>query len=128
MQDYIPHSKSWKPLLPYSWFVSWDGWLERPLANLRNSKTRGYNIIHIVLNAGLPNEEFNFTKLNMLLDECDKMGLWIMYDMHWTYMNLSSAEGQMNILRARKSLLLGIPGMSRMGMETHWMRPRRLMT
>lgn len=103
------------------------GWLEKSLDNVREFKYRGYNIIHIVANAGLWNEVFNFTKLDMLLDECDKMGFWIMYDMRWIYMNLSSVEGQVNILKARKSLLRWYTGEDPDG-ETHWMRPRELMT
>lgn len=110
VQDYISNSKSWTPIFPFSFFVSWDGWLEKSLDNVRKFKDRGYNIMHIVPNAGLPNEAFNFTKLNTFLDECDKLGLWIMYDMRWTYMNLSSVEEQVNILKARKSMLLWYTG------------------
>ncbi|RJE22695.1 hypothetical protein PHISCL_04956 [Aspergillus sclerotialis] len=106
VQEYMTGSKTWTPILPYSFYVSWDGWLEKSLDNVQKFKDRGYNIIHIVPNAGLPNEAFDFTKLNMFLDKCDELGLWVMYDMRWTYTNLSSVEEQVNIIKSRKSMLL----------------------
>ncbi|KAF7720291.1 Glycoside hydrolase superfamily protein [Penicillium ucsense] len=101
---------SWVPLLPYSFYVSWDGWLEKSLDNVQNFKDQGYNIIHIVPNAGLANQAFNFTELNLFLDKCDEVGLWVMYDMRWTYKNLTSVREQVNMLNARKSLLLWYTG------------------
>lgn len=101
---------SWSPLLPYSYYVSWDGWLEKSLSNVQKFKDQGYNIIHIVPNAGLPNEAFNFTELNQFLDKCDEIGLWVMYDMRWTYLNLTSVRDQVNRLKARKSMLLWYTG------------------
>lgn len=106
VQDYIHGSGEWSPILPYSFFVSWDGWLEKSLDNVRKFKGQGYNIMHIVPNAGLPNEAFNFTELNMFLDKCDELGLWLMYDMRWTYQNLSSVEEQVRLLKSRRSMLL----------------------
>ena len=101
---------SWTPLLPYSYYVSWDGWLEKSIDNVNAFKDQGYNIIHIVPNAGLPNEAFNFTELNEFFDRMDEVGLWVMFDMRWTYQNLSSVEYQVNILKNRKSMLLWYTG------------------
>lgn len=101
---------SWSPLLPYSYYVSWDGWLEKSLSNVQKFKDQGYNIIHIVPNAGLPNEAFNFTELNQFLNRCDEIGLWVMYDMRWTYLNLTSVQDQVNKLKTRKSMLLWYTG------------------
>ena len=41
----------------------------------------GYNIIHIVPNAGLANEAFEWDVLNKFLDVMDQMELWLMFDM-----------------------------------------------
>jgi len=101
---------SWSPLLPYSYYVSWDGWLKKSLSNVKDFKDQGYNIIHIVPNAGLTNEAFNFTELDMFLDKCDEIGLWVMYDMRWTYQNLSSVQYQVDRLKSRKSMLLWYTG------------------
>lgn len=103
-------SSAWSLLLPYSYYVSWDGWLEKSLSNMQEFKDQGYNIIHIVPNAGLPNEAFNFTELNQFLDKCDETGLWVMYDMRWTYQNLTSVRDQVNKLKTRKSMLLWYTG------------------
>lgn len=41
----------------------------------------GYNIIHIVPNAGLANEAFDFDELDTFLDIMDELELWLMFDM-----------------------------------------------
>lgn len=90
--------------------MSWDGWLEKSVSNVQKFKDQGYNIIHIVPNAGLANQAFNFTELNLFLDKCDEIGLWVMYDMRWTYKNLTSVREQVNMLKTRKSMLLWYTG------------------
>jgi hypothetical protein len=42
---------------------------------------QGYNIIHIVPNAGLSNEAFEYDKFAKYQDVMDELGLWLMYDM-----------------------------------------------
>ncbi|KAJ5160019.1 uncharacterized protein N7482_007023 [Penicillium canariense] len=110
VQNKSDDSSPWSPLLPYSFYVSWDGWLKKSLSNVQKFKDQGYNIIHIVPNAGLANQAFNFTELNMFLDKCDEVGLWVMYDMRWTYQNLTSVRDQVNMLKTRKSMLLWYTG------------------
>ncbi|CEJ58603.1 hypothetical protein PMG11_07255 [Penicillium brasilianum] len=110
VQNKTSRSPTWSPLLPYSFYVSWDGWLQKSLDNVQNFKDQGYNIIHIVPNAGLINQAFNFTELNQFLDKCDQIGLWVMYDMRWTYQNLTSVRDQVNMLKTRKSMLLWYTG------------------
>ena len=109
-QDILTDSTAWTPLFPYSYYVSWDGWLEKSINNVDIFKSYGYNMIHIVPNAGLPNAAFNFTELDMFLERCDELGLWVMFDMRWTYKNLSAVEYQVNQLKTRKSLLLWYTG------------------
>ncbi|EKG12682.1 Glycoside hydrolase subgroup catalytic core [Macrophomina phaseolina MS6] len=111
VQDYPSNSSAFAGIIPYSFYVSWDGWLEKDLVdNTRLFKTYGYNIIHVVPNAGLANQAFNFTEFNAFLDICDELQLWVMYDMRWTYKNLSSVHEQVSMLKARKSLLLYYTG------------------
>ncbi|OMP84408.1 hypothetical protein BK809_0000189 [Diplodia seriata] len=110
-QDYLANSSAWTALLPYSFYVSWDGWLENSIvANTRAFKDHGYNIIHVVPNAGLANQAFDFAEFDAFLDVCDALQLWVMYDMRWTYKNLSSVAEQVNRFKARKSLLLWYTG------------------
>ncbi|KAJ5719430.1 hypothetical protein N7493_007885 [Penicillium malachiteum] len=103
-------STSWSSLLPYSYYVSWDGWLELSLDNVQKFKDDGYNIIHLVPNDGLANQAFNFTELSFFLDKMDEIGLWLMYDMRWTYKNLTAVREQVELLKDRKSLLLWYTG------------------
>lgn len=110
VQDYTVNSTAWTPLFPYSFYVSWDGWLELSLDNLDLFKAAGYNIIHIVPNAGLANEAFVWDTLNPFLDKMDEIGLWLMFDMRWTYTNLTSVQEQVDIINARKSMLLWYTG------------------
>ncbi|CAG8976492.1 hypothetical protein HYALB_00005989 [Hymenoscyphus albidus] len=93
VQDYLSNSTAWTSLFPYTFYVSWDGWLEF-------SKDR-YNIIHIVPNAGLANQAFDFDELDRFLDIMDEMQLWLMFDMIIT---------QVNRIKARKSMLLWYTG------------------
>lgn len=45
----------------------------------------GYNIIHIVPNAGLTNKAFDFDELDRFLDILDELELWLMFDMSKIY-------------------------------------------
>ncbi|KAK7535386.1 uncharacterized protein J3D65DRAFT_631056 [Phyllosticta citribraziliensis] len=107
VQDYLSNSDAWSSLFPYSFYGSWDGYFQRAIVdNAKAYKEYGYNIVHVVPNAGLANEAFNFTEFDLFMDTCDELGLWVMYDMRWTYKNLSSVTEQVNRYKARKSLLL----------------------
>jgi hypothetical protein len=117
VRDYLTNSTEWTALFPYTFYTSWDGWLELSLDSkfpytfsilnescklisvqiLRFSRTTvsarflellrklmtkpGYNIIHIVPNAGLDNKAFDFDELDSFLDIMDEIGLWLMFDM-----------------------------------------------
>lgn len=50
----------------------------------------GYNIIHIVPNAGLANEAFDFDELDKFLDIMDDLELWLMFDMRKWLLNNAS--------------------------------------
>ncbi|TVY68954.1 hypothetical protein LSUE1_G006159 [Lachnellula suecica] len=110
VQDYLNNSTAWTPIFPYTFYVSWDGWLELSVDNLKVFKDQGYNIIHIVPNLALPNEAFDFDELDRFLDVMDEMELWLMFDMRWTYTNLTSVEYQVKRVNARKSMLLWYTG------------------
>ena len=94
--------RSWTPLLPYSFYL--DGnWLAESPENMASFKAYGYNVLHIVPAGGLG---YNFTQLDEWLDEAQRVGLWLMYDMRWTYQNSSLVEWQVNLLKSRPNLLL----------------------
>ena len=104
--------RSWKPLFPYSFYLN-GNWLAENQDNMAIFKAHGYNVLHIVPAGGLG---YNFTQLDEWLDEAQRLGLWLMYDMRWTYQNSSLVEWQVNLLKSRPNLLLWYtadePGMS----------------
>ena len=104
--------KSWIPLFPYSFYLN-GNWLAENQDNMAMFKAYGYNVLHIVPAGGLG---YNFTQLDEWLDEAQRLGLWIMYDMRWIYQNSSLVEWQVNLLKSRPNLLLWYtadePGMS----------------
>ena len=102
----------WKPLFPYSFYLN-GNWLAEDPNNMARLRSYGYNVLHIVPAGGLG---YNFTQLDEWLDEAQRVGLWLMYDMRWTYQNSTLVEWQVNRLKARPNLLLWYtadePGMS----------------
>ncbi|KAF2101825.1 hypothetical protein NA57DRAFT_53769 [Rhizodiscina lignyota] len=103
VQDYKTAGSPLQPLLPYSYYVDWGGWLMNSTSQMNVFKSYGFNIIHIVPPGGP--EPFNWTQFDAFMDRADELQLWVMYDMRNTYLNLSSLEEQVNHLKSRKSLL-----------------------
>jgi hypothetical protein len=105
IQESSMTNSSWKPILPYSYYVSWGGYLNGSTANLITFADLGYNIIHPVP-GGSQTEPFDEPEFDEFLDALDEMGLYLMYDMRWTYQNLTALSAQVERLMSRKSLLL----------------------
>ena len=107
--------RSWKPLFPYSFYLN-GNWLAESQDNMAILKALGYNVLHIVPAGGLG---YNFTQLDEWIDEAQRLGLWLMYDMRGTYQNSSLVEWQVDFLKSRPNLLLWYtadePGMSIIG-------------
>jgi hypothetical protein len=59
---------------------------------------QGYNIIHIVPNAGLANEAFDFDELDTFLDIMDEIGLWLMFDMRESLMAQKNFDSTLTCL------------------------------
>jgi len=78
-------------------------WVADSLRDMATFKNYGYNILHIVPTGGLG---YNSTQLDEWLDEAQRLGLWIMYNMRWTFQYMSLVEWQVNRLKARPNLLL----------------------
>ncbi|CZT42723.1 uncharacterized protein RSE6_02666 [Rhynchosporium secalis] len=110
VQDVFANKTDWTPLFPYTFYTSWDEWLELNLDYIRLFKEQGYNIIHIVPNLALDNKAFDFDVFDKYQDLMDEIGLWLMFDMRWSYMNLSSVETQVKRVKSHKSLLLYYTG------------------
>jgi hypothetical protein len=103
---YSPPSEEavWRPIYPYGFYVDWGNFLSKGMDNLVQYASYGYNVIHPTPGGGA-NPWGNEKLFDAFLDKVEALGLYVMYDMRWTYMNLSSVREQVNRIKARKSIL-----------------------
>lgn len=63
----------------------------------------GDNMLHIVPCGGLG---YNATQLDEWWDEVRRLGLWIVFDVRWTYQDTGLVEWQFDRLKVRSNMLL----------------------
>ncbi|KAI0311942.1 hypothetical protein OF83DRAFT_1219600 [Amylostereum chailletii] len=90
----------YEPVLPVGFYTSWGGYLEGNNTVVEVLHDQGFNMIHPV-----PTYD-NQTALNEFLEQMEKLNMWLMYDMRWTYMNDTSVTTEVSPLRPLKNLLL----------------------
>lgn len=106
VQETLLNQSTWKSIFPYSFYTDWGNYLIEP-ANLIQFAAMGYNIIHPTPGGGpIP---FG-PSFEAFLDTIDSLGLWLMYDMRWTFKNLTLVTSQIQALKKRKSVLLWYTG------------------
>ena len=93
----------WEPFFPYSFYLG-GPWLEADTGNLRKFKSLGYNVLHIV--PGGEGVGYDLVQLDKWFDEAETLGLWIMFDMRWTYKDSNYVKLQVERYKTRKSMLL----------------------
>ncbi|KAG8748415.1 hypothetical protein FRC10_005962 [Ceratobasidium sp. 414] len=87
------------PVLPFGFYTSFDGYLDKNLTVLDEIKQQGFNLVH-------PSPVFgNTTGLELVLDRMEELGLWLIYDMRWDYQNLTNVRAQVEAVKKRKNLL-----------------------
>ncbi|KAL0065604.1 hypothetical protein AAF712_007382 [Marasmius tenuissimus] len=87
-------------IFPIGFYTQFDSFLAKNLSAIEVLKDQGFNIIHPIPSFA------NTTALEMVLDEMQRVGLYLMYDMRGTYMNDSSVTEQVNLIKSRPNLLL----------------------
>ncbi|KAG8708659.1 hypothetical protein FRC08_018773 [Ceratobasidium sp. 394] len=87
------------PVLPFGFYTSFDGYLDKNLTVLDEIKQQGFNLVHPVPVFG------NITGLELVLDRMEELGLWLIYDMRWDYQNLTEVRAQVEAVKKRKNLL-----------------------
>ncbi|KAI4104472.1 MAG: hypothetical protein L6R37_003215 [Teloschistes peruensis] len=93
----------WEAVFPYSFYL--DGaWLASNPDHLRQFSDLGYNILHIV--PGGQGIGYDLHQLDLWFDEAEKLGLWIMFDMRWTYQDNDYVRIQVERYRRRTNMLL----------------------
>ncbi|KAL8855791.1 MAG: hypothetical protein Q9178_007555 [Gyalolechia marmorata] len=95
-----PH---WETVFPYSFYLS-GAWLASDPENLKKFKDLGFNILHIV--PGGAGIGYDLDQLDAWFDEAEQLGLWIMFDMRWTYQNPGYVRIQVERYRTRRNMLL----------------------
>lgn len=89
----------WKPFIGFGFYTAFDNYLAKNLSILDDFVDRGYNLVHPVPTFG------NVTALNLVLDRMEELGLWLVYDMRWSYKNLTQIAEEVDAIKKRKNLL-----------------------
>ncbi|KAF8128018.1 hypothetical protein EV363DRAFT_1512354 [Boletus edulis] len=95
---------SYEPVFPIGFYTNFDGYLASNLSVIDELKEQGFTIIHPI-----PTFD-NLTALNQVIDRMQEVGLYLMYDMRFTYMNSTSVTEQVNMIKNRPNLLLWYTG------------------
>lgn len=95
-------SSEWEDVFPYSFYVT-GPWLRQDASNVQKLYDSGFNVLHIVPGGGLG---YKLSELDAWLDECDRIGMWIMLDMRWSYQVPKNVEILVDRVRHHKRLLL----------------------
>jgi hypothetical protein len=98
------HDTVWKPIFPYAFYVGWSNYLEGSVANLTKYADLGYNVIHPTPGNG-NNPWTDIKSFEAFLDVVETLGMHLIYDMRWTFKNITSVTDQVKRLKNRKSIL-----------------------
>ena len=93
---------TWTTIFPYSFYLA-GPWLREDSRNLQTFSDYGYNVLHIVPAGGLG---YDLAELDAWLDEADRIGLWIMLDMRWSYQVPKNVKILVERVQRHKNLLL----------------------
>ncbi|KAL8779181.1 MAG: hypothetical protein Q9213_007067 [Squamulea squamosa] len=93
----------WLKIFPYSFYLS-GAWLASDPTNLKRFRDLGFNILHII--PGGEGIGYDLDQLDAWFEEAEKLGLWIMYDMRWTYQNSDYVKTQVERYKTRRNMLL----------------------
>ncbi|KAG6334446.1 hypothetical protein ID866_4647 [Astraeus odoratus] len=98
----------YEPVFPIGFYTQFDGYLTANssvnVSAIEELKDQGFTIIHPVPTFS------NMTLFEQVADKMQEVGLYLMYDMRWTYMNSTSVTEQVNMLKDRPNLLLWYTG------------------
>ncbi|KAL8280729.1 hypothetical protein RQP46_006733 [Phenoliferia psychrophenolica] len=96
---------SWEPLWPLGYFVTFQGYLDTNLSVLDEMKANGINVVHPIPPFG------SESALTRVLDKMEELGLWLMYDMRYSYSNATARRAaEVELIRTRSNLLLWYTG------------------
>ncbi|KAN0127302.1 hypothetical protein V8E53_014906 [Lactarius tabidus] len=96
----------YESVFPVGFYTQFGGHLERDDAAtvLEELRSQGINVVHPI-----PPYD-NLTAFNLMVDEMERLGLWLIYDMRWGYMNATLVTEQVMSIRNRSNLLVYYTG------------------
>ncbi|GJE89062.1 hypothetical protein PsYK624_051540 [Phanerochaete sordida] len=95
---------SYETVFPIGFYTNFGGYLDSNLTLLNELAAQGFTVVHPV-----PTFD-NLTALDLVLDRMQELGLYLMYDMRWTYMNDTGVTEEVNRIKNRPNLLLWYTG------------------
>ncbi|KAI0698278.1 hypothetical protein BC835DRAFT_1269232 [Cytidiella melzeri] len=95
---------SYETVFPIGFYTDFGGYIETNLTILDDIKAQGFTVVHPI-----PTFD-NLTALNAVVERMQELGLYLMYDMRWTYMNLTGVAEEVNRIKNSPNLLLWYTG------------------
>ncbi|KAK1999545.1 hypothetical protein LX36DRAFT_574019 [Colletotrichum falcatum] len=98
--------KPWDVIFAYTYYTQWTLYWNDSVDTLNEFAAMGYNVIHIVPTGSLGETPFPWDEFEPYLQRADELGLYIRYDVLWTWPNLTNMVDQVTRLRTHASILL----------------------
>ncbi|KAK0381323.1 hypothetical protein CLIM01_01292 [Colletotrichum limetticola] len=96
----------WDLIFAYTYYTQWTLYWNDSVDTLNKFAAMGYNVIHIVPTGSLGEIPFPWDEFEPYLQRADELGLYLRYDVLWTWPNLTNMVDQVTRLRTHPSILL----------------------
>ncbi|KAI1787409.1 hypothetical protein LXA43DRAFT_712840 [Ganoderma leucocontextum] len=94
---------NYETVFPVGFYTSFD-YLSSNLSAIDDTAAQGYTVIH-------PIPPFsNLSALSLVVESMEQAGIYLMYDMRWTYQNTSAVTDEVNRIKNSPALLLWYTG------------------
>ncbi|EXF78230.1 hypothetical protein CFIO01_00225 [Colletotrichum fioriniae PJ7] len=97
---------AWDLIFAYTYYTQWTLYWNDSVDTLNEFAAMGYNVIHIVPTGSLGEIPFPWDEFEPYLQRADELGLYLRYDVLWTWPNLTNMVDQVTRLRTHPSILL----------------------
>ncbi|KAK7057590.1 hypothetical protein R3P38DRAFT_2841901 [Favolaschia claudopus] len=97
-----PKTAAFEPVYPFGFYTGFQNYLKTNFSTaLPELKSQGFSVVHII-----PDFPPSIPDLQNTLDEMERVGIYLIYDMRGTYMNDTLVTEQVNAIKQRPNLLL----------------------
>ncbi|KAI0742968.1 hypothetical protein C8Q80DRAFT_1221302 [Daedaleopsis nitida] len=95
---------AYETVFPVGFYSNFGGYLTSNLSVIDEIKAQGFTVIHPI-----PTFD-NLTALAQVVQRMEEVGIYLMYDMRWTYMNATAVTEEVNRIKNSPALLLWYTG------------------